>query len=155
LTRTGRNRAAANPRENFMITQKKIFLQSQGETRRDGLSKVGPTCVKTDDLLSWAKWCKERDVVHHVVNCGQASLDRQARNGTPFGCSLKKSEICSDRLTPGPIYRIHKRSLLSIHENLLASWLPTHLSPAFPLEQVNTTHSYQVHWVWVPPNARG
>jgi hypothetical protein len=70
LTRTGRNRAAANPRENFMITKKKRFLQSQGETRRDGLSKVGLTCVKTDDLLSWAKWCKESDVVHHVVNCG-------------------------------------------------------------------------------------
>jgi len=52
LTRTGRNRAAADPRENFMSTEKERFQHSQGET---GLSKVGPTCVNTDNLLSWAK----------------------------------------------------------------------------------------------------
>jgi hypothetical protein len=51
LTRTGRNRAAANPRENFMITEKEIFSYSQGET---GLSKVGPACVNTDNLFSRA-----------------------------------------------------------------------------------------------------
>jgi len=43
LTRTGRNRAAANSRENFMITEEEILLDSQGETGRDGLSKVGLT----------------------------------------------------------------------------------------------------------------
>lgn len=49
LTRAGRNRAAANPRETFMITEKEIYLHSQGEKE---LSKVGLTCVNTDDLLS-------------------------------------------------------------------------------------------------------
>jgi hypothetical protein len=40
LTRTGRNRAAANPRENFMTTKKERFLHSHGKR---GLSKVGLT----------------------------------------------------------------------------------------------------------------
>jgi hypothetical protein len=43
LTKTGRNRAATNPRENFMITEKENFLHSQGEM---GYPKVGLTCVK-------------------------------------------------------------------------------------------------------------
>lgn len=46
LTKTG-NRAAANPREDFMITENERFLHSQGETE---LSKVVPACVNTDDL---------------------------------------------------------------------------------------------------------
>ncbi|KAF8497051.1 hypothetical protein F5888DRAFT_1634559 [Russula emetica] len=46
LTRTGRNRAAANPSENFMITEKERFLHSQDEMWRDGL---------LTNLLIWVK----------------------------------------------------------------------------------------------------
>ena len=49
-----------------MITRKEIFSHSEVEMGRDGLSKVGLTCVNTDELLSWAKWRKENDVDHHV-----------------------------------------------------------------------------------------
>jgi hypothetical protein len=57
LTRTGRNRAAINPIENFMameFTEKERFLHGQGERRRNGLYKDGLTCVN-GDLLTWAK----------------------------------------------------------------------------------------------------
>ena len=52
MTITVKNRATANPRENFMIKEKEIFLHNQGET---GLSKVGLPCANTDNLLSRAK----------------------------------------------------------------------------------------------------
>ena len=65
MTRTGRNRTANNPRENLMATES---LLSQGEMGRDGLSKVGLTCVNPDVLLSCARKGKERGVFGHEVS---------------------------------------------------------------------------------------
>ena len=43
-------------------------LLSQGEMGRDGLSKVGLTCVNPDVLLSCARKGKERGVFGHEVS---------------------------------------------------------------------------------------
>lgn len=40
LTKTGRNRAATNPRENFMITRKERLSHSQVEMGRDGYPRL-------------------------------------------------------------------------------------------------------------------
>lgn len=142
------------------ITEKEIFLHGQGETGCDGLSKVGLTCVNTDDLLSWAKWCKESDVLHHVA---QSSLDQQAKMETqvPLRSSPKKSEICSD--TWAHLGRFAaSTSARSGCQIMRISWRPslgfrlTRFSVClfasnFSLEQVNTIRSYQVHWELVPP----
>jgi len=52
LTRTAENRATANVSENFVVAEKDRFLHSQ---RTGRLSRVGLTCVRTNDLLSWTK----------------------------------------------------------------------------------------------------
>jgi hypothetical protein len=55
LTRTVENRATANVRENFIVAEKDRFLDSRRMTGKEGLSRVGVTCVRTNDLLSWTK----------------------------------------------------------------------------------------------------
>jgi hypothetical protein len=61
LTRTGRNRVAANARENFIIAERGQLLRSQRETGHERLLRVGLTCGCRDDLLSRAKYCKENE----------------------------------------------------------------------------------------------
>ena len=55
LTGMGRNRAAANPRENFMATEREISLRSQSETGCNDYPRVELTCLNSVVLLRAGK----------------------------------------------------------------------------------------------------
>jgi hypothetical protein len=58
VDKNGEEQSSSQPKgelHDHGISKKDRFLKSQGQTGRDGLSKVGLTCVNTGGLLSWAK----------------------------------------------------------------------------------------------------
>jgi hypothetical protein len=77
------------------------------QPKGDGLLRVGPTCVCTNDLLNTANPSKKSQ---HVPPSwiGRAKIEKPGRESLiPMPSPLSSQPIC----------RLHERSLLSNHEN--------------------------------------